>query len=341
MDIGAWLASIGLREYAPVFRDNNVDLEVLSQLTAEDLTALGVTSIGHRRKLLSAIASLAGCSTLPSDSCAIARGFDSRAERRQLTVMFVDLVGSTELAQKLDPEDTREVIRAYQQAVSREIARYDGKVAKLMGDGVVAYFGWPQAHEDDAERAVRAGLAAASATGQLTSPGGKPLAARVGIATGLVVVGDLVGEGTAQEEAVVGETPNLAARLQALAEPGAVIVAEATQRLVAGLFVTADLGERQLKGFAAPVRCRCVVGETAAESRFQARHAVLTPLVGREEELEQPARKLASRRIGRGSGRTAQWRGGNRQIAPDRGARRAGRRRTAFRTPLFLFGLSC
>ena len=177
------------------------------------------------------------------------------------------------------------MIRAYQQAVSREIARYEGKVAKLMGDGVVAYFGWPQAHEDDAERAVRAGLAAASATGQLTSPGGKPLAARVGIATGLVVVGDLIGEGAAQEEAVVGETPNLAARLQALAEPGAVIVAEATQRLVAGLFVTADLGERQLKGFAAPVRCQCVVGETAAESRFHARHAVLTPLVGREEEL--------------------------------------------------------
>jgi class 3 adenylate cyclase/predicted ATPase len=199
--------------------------------------------------------------------------------------MFVDLVGSTELAQGLDPEDTREVILAYQQAVSREIARYDGRVAKLMGDGVLAYFGWPQAHEDDAERAVRAGLAAASATGRLIAPGGKPLAARVGIATGLVVVGDLVGEGAAQEEAVVGETPNLAARLQAVAEPGAVIVADATQRLVVGLFATVDLGERLLKGFAAPVRCRRVVSETAAESRFEARHAILAPLVGREAEL--------------------------------------------------------
>ena len=151
--------------------------------------------------------------------------------------MFVDLVGSTELSQRLDPEDMRDVILAYQQAVSREIARYEGRVAKLMGDGVLAYFGWPQAHEDDAERAVRAGLAAATATAGLTAPGGKPLAARVGIATGLVVVGDLIGEGAAQEEAVVGDTPNLAARLQALAEPGAVVIADATQRLVAGLFM--------------------------------------------------------------------------------------------------------
>jgi class 3 adenylate cyclase len=285
VDIGAWLVSLGLGEYASAFRDHDVDVEVLSQLTAEDLTALGVTSIGHRRRLLSAIASLADSSTLPRTVAPPPSALDSRAERRQLTVMFVDLVGSTELAQSLDPEDTREVILAYQQAVSREIARYDGHLAKLMGDGVLAYFGWPQAHEDDAERAVRAGLTAASATGRLTAPGGKPLAARVGIATGLVVVGDLIGEGAAQEEAAVGDTPNLAARLQALAEPGAVIVADATQRLVSGLFVTADLGKRLLKGFAAPVRCWRIVGETAAESRFEARHAVLAPLVGREGEL--------------------------------------------------------
>ncbi|WP_264296839.1 AAA family ATPase [Mesorhizobium sp. B1-1-8] len=277
--------SLGLGEYADAFGSQEIDEEVLPSLTADDLTALGVTSIGHRRKLLSAIAALAENPTRPTTAQPPPAPSGARAERRQLTLMFVDLVGSTELAQALDPEDMREVILAYQQAVAREIARYDGRVAKLMGDGVLAYFGWPHAHEDDAERAVRAGLAAASAAGELNAPGGKPLAARVGIATGLVVVGDLVGEGAAQEEAVVGDTPNLAARLQALAEPGAVIIADTTQKLVAGLFATADLGERLLKGFAAPVRCRRVVGETAAESRFEARHAVLAPLVGRDREL--------------------------------------------------------
>ncbi len=166
--------------------------------------------------------------------------------------MFIDLVGSTELSQRLDPEEMRDVIRAYQSAVSAEIARYEGYVAKLMGDGVLAYFGWPRAHEDDAERAVRASLAAAAATASLTTPAGEPLAARIGIATGLVVVGDLVGEGSAQEEAVVGETPNLAARLQALAEPNTVVIAGGTHRLVVGLFDMIDLGHRQLKGFALP-----------------------------------------------------------------------------------------
>ncbi|MGX5825866.1 ATP-binding protein [Mesorhizobium sp. 43Arga] len=285
MDIEAWLEDLGLGKYAPVFRDNDVDIEVLSKLTAEDLTALGVTSIGHRRKLLSGIAALVESTTLLTTAAPLPAASDSRAERRQLTVMFVDLAGSTELSQRLDPEDTREVILAYQQAVSREIARYDGRVAKLMGDGVLAYFGWPQAHEDDPERAVRAGLAAASATARLASPGGTPLAARVGIATGLVVVGDMIGEGAAQEEAVVGGTPNLAARLQALAEPDSVVIAEVTQRLVAGLFTATDLGEHKLKGFNVPVRCWRIVGETGAESRFEARHTVLPPLVGRQEEL--------------------------------------------------------
>ena len=164
--------------------------------------------------------------------------------------MFIDLVGSTELSQRLDPEEMRDIIRAYQNAVSAEITRYEGHVAKLMGDGVLAYFGWPRAHEDDAERAVRAGLAATAATASLTTPRGEPLAARIGIATGLVVVGDLVGEGSAQEELVVGETPNLAARLQTLAEPNTVVIADGTQRLVAGLFDMVDLGQRKLKGFA-------------------------------------------------------------------------------------------
>jgi class 3 adenylate cyclase/predicted ATPase len=295
VDIAAWLTRLGLGEYAQAFHEHDIDAEVLPSLTVEDLDAIGVKSVGHRRKLLAAIATLATDADTPVSRASLAEraasaaspkeAKTSHAERRQLTVMFVDLVGSTELSQRLDPEDTREVILAYQRAVSREIARYEGRVAKLMGDGVLAYFGWPQAHEDDAERAVRAGLAIAAASAELSAPGGKPLAARVGIATGLVVVGDLIGEGAAQEEAVVGDAPNLAARLQALAEPGSVVVAEATQRLVVGLFVANDLGARALKGFAAPVRCWRIVGETTAESRFEARHVVLAPLVGRWDEL--------------------------------------------------------
>ena len=175
------------------------------------------------------------------------------AERRQLTVVFIDLVGSTELSQRFDPEEMRDVIRAYQSAVSAEIARYEGHVAKLMGDGVLAYFGWPRAHEDDAERQCAPAWRQRRRPLSLTTPAGEPLAARIGIATGLVVVGDLVGEGSAREEAVVGETPNLAARLQGLAEPNTVVIAAGTHRLVVGLFDMIDLGLQQLKGFAAPV----------------------------------------------------------------------------------------
>ena len=299
MDIASWLTSLGLGEYAPAFRDNHIDSEVLPSLRVEDLAALGITSVGHRRKFLNAIAALAGKpGELPtaddaatasaeqrSPSWPVAATAAPRAERRQLTVMFVDLVSSTELSQRLDPEDMREVILAYQQAVSRAIGRYEGRVAKLMGDGVLAYFGWPQAHEDDAERAVRAGLATASATAALTVHDDEPLSARIGIATGLVVVGDLIGKDAAQEEAVVGDTPNLAARLQALAEPGSVVVADATYRLVSGLFEATNLGQRRLKGFAAPVPAWQITCEAAAESRFAARHGDLAPLVGREREL--------------------------------------------------------
>src|SRR5690349_1033162 len=200
--------------------------------------------------------------------------------------MFVDLVGSTTLSSRLDPEDMREVLHTYQDTVMGEIARVDGHVAKLMGDGVLAYFGWPRAGEDDAERAVQAGLVIAEAVGRLPSPVGEPLAARVGIATGLVVVGDLIGEGSAREEAVVGETPNLAARLQALAEPGTVVIAERTRQLVGGLFELIDLGSHAVKGLAEPVRAWRVVGEGVAESRFDARQTgAATPLVGREHEL--------------------------------------------------------
>jgi class 3 adenylate cyclase/predicted ATPase len=200
--------------------------------------------------------------------------------------MFCDLVGSTELACHLDPEEMGEVLRTYQNAVAREVARLDGHVGKLMGDGVLAYFGWPKVHEDEAERAVRAGLAITATVARLGMPGGRPLACRVGIATGLVVVGDLVGEGSAQEEAVVGDTPNLAARLQLIAEPGSVVVAETTRRLLGGLFQSTSLGPQAIKGFANPIRAFRIEGETTVEGRFEAfRDARSAPLVGRAQEL--------------------------------------------------------
>ena len=236
MDVAAWLRGLGLERYAVTFRDNDVDAEVLLQLTADDLIGLGVTSIGHRRELLAGIAAL--CAEAPVVATA-APPTDilvrADAERRQLTVMFCDLVGSTELSSRLDPEDYREVIAAYHRAVSKTVTALDGFVAKYMGDGVLVYFGFPSAHEHDAERAVCAGLGITDAVSRLEVRTIK-LQARVGIATGLVVVGDLVGEGSAQEQSVVGETPNLAARLQALAEPDAVVIAAGTRRLIGDEF---------------------------------------------------------------------------------------------------------
>jgi class 3 adenylate cyclase/predicted ATPase len=208
------------------------------------------------------------------------------AERRQLTVMFVDLVGSTALSAKLDPEDLGEVIRGYQNTVAEEVRRFGGHVAKFMGDGVLAFFGWPTAHEDDAERAIRAGRGIVGAMGGLTPPAADLLAARVGIATGPVVVGELIGEGAAREETVIGEVPNLAARLQTLAAPRSVVISQATRRLVGGLFELTDLGPQRLKGFAEPLAAFRVEGEGRAEGRFEALHGErLTPLVGREHEL--------------------------------------------------------
>ena len=283
MDVSRWLRDLGLENYAQAFCANDIDAEVLSRLTAEDLIALGITSVGHRRKLLDAIAALQH-GTAPVSEPVASDIRPAEAERRQLTVLFCDLVGSTELSARLDPEDLRDVIRAYQDACAGLITRYEGHVARYMGDGVLAYFGWPQAHEDDAERAVRTGLELVQRVGEQAAAG-RPLAARVGIATGLVVIGDLAGE-TADKGAVVGETPNLAARLQALAEPGSVVIAEATQRLVGGLFDLADLGDHELRGFDERVRVWRVMGEGGAESRFEALHlAQLTPLVGRDEEL--------------------------------------------------------
>jgi class 3 adenylate cyclase/predicted ATPase len=289
VDIAAWLRSLGLERYAPAFEANDIDSELLPKLTADDLIGLGVTSIGHRRKLLEAIAALM---PRPAPSDLLAEAASRRgAERRQLTVMFVDLVGSTALAARLDPEDMGAVIRDYHGACAQVVERWGGHVAKYMGDGVLAYFGWPQAHEDEAERAVRAGLELVEAVSSLEPPGmglrgGWRLAARVGIATGLVMVGELIGEGAAREEAVVGETPNLAARLQALAAPGSIVISQTTRRLIGELFELAVLGPRRLKGFAEPLAAFRVEGEGRAEGRFEALHGErLTPLVGREEEL--------------------------------------------------------
>jgi class 3 adenylate cyclase len=246
MDIGDWLRKLGLEQYEPAFRANEIDARVLPSLTAEDLKDLGVTLVGHRRRLLDAIA------VLGTEAAPITVPARADAERRQLTVMFCDLVGSTALSARLDPEDLREVIAAYHRVIAEIVSGFDGFVAKYMGDGVLVYFGYPRAHEDDAERAVRAGLGVIEAVGRLGVKSAD-LQARVGIATGLVVVGDLIGEGSAQEQSVVGETPNLAARLQALAEPGAVVIAAGTRRLVGDLFEYRNLGAVEVKGIAAPV----------------------------------------------------------------------------------------
>ena len=256
MDIVVWLRSLGLGKYEAIFRENDIDETVLPSLTAEDLKELGVASLGHRRKLLDAIAALrtdAGdkAPSTPATS-ALSTSPEDRAERRQVTVMFSDLVGSTALSARMDPEDLREVISAYQKCVAEIVQRFGGFVANYMGDGVLVYFGYPQAHEDDAERAVRAGLELVGAVSDLKTHAA--LQTRVGIATGLVVVGDLIGAGSSQEQAIVGETPNLAARLQGIAEPNNVVIAESTRKLVGNLFELEDLGAQHLKGISGPVR---------------------------------------------------------------------------------------
>src|ERR1700722_10524432 len=228
MDVADWLRSLGLHQYETTFRENGVDAEVLPDLTDGDLEKLGVL-MGHRKRLLKAIAGLKSTATEPVQSQPAAKiepkPYDA-AERRQLTVMFCDLVGSTAMSARLDPEDMRGIIAAYHKCCANLITQGGGFVAKYMGDGVLAYFGYPQAHEHDAERAVRAGLAIVEAAPKLETAAGTPLHVRVGIATGIVVVGDLVGSGEAQERGVVGDTPNLAARLQSIAEPDTVVVAD-------------------------------------------------------------------------------------------------------------------
>ena len=299
-----WLEKLALGQYAQCFAENEIDLSILGDLTDQDLEKIGVAPLGHRRKLLRAIAELSsvekGTPAVTAEGAApVAPQLRDAAERRQVTVMFSDLVGSTALAARMDPEDLREVISAYQKCVAETVSRFGGFVAKYMGDGVLVYFGYPQAHEDDAERAVRAGLELIAAVNALKT--GHSLQTRVGIATGLVVVGDLVGTGSAQEQAVVGETPNLAARLQGIAEPNTVVIAEGTRRLLGNLFELEDLGPKDLKGIAGPAHVWAALRAASVESRFDALHASgLTELVGREEELDLLLRRWSKAKNGEG-----------------------------------------
>ena len=296
MDLMEWLRSLGLERYEPVFRENAIDADVIRDLTDEHLRELAVP-MGARLKLLKAIAQL-GRATEPSNPAAAAPQAKT-AERRHVTVMFCDLVGSTALSARMDPEDLREVIAAYQKCVTQTVQRFGGYVAQYMGDGVLVYFGYPQAHEHDAERAVCAGLQLIPAVYALKSDA--PLQSRVGIATGVVVVGDLIGSGEAREHGIVGETPNLAARLQGIAAPNQVVIAEDTRKLLGNLFELEDLGAKELKGFAGPIRVWEVKRTSSVEGRFEALHANdLTDLVGREEELELLTRRWTRAKSGKG-----------------------------------------
>ncbi len=301
MDVVVWLRSLGLGKYEAAFRENEIDEAVLPSLTQENLKELGVTALGHRLKLLDAIAALRNDASgkTPSADVATASPPEDRAERRQVTVMFADLVGSTALSARMDPEDLREVISGYQKSVAETVQRFGGFVAKYMVDGVLIYFGYPQAHEDDAERAVRAGMELVAAVSDLKTHAA--LQTRVGIATGLVVVGDLIGSGASQEQAIVGETPNLAARLQGVAGPNSVVIAESTRKLLGNLFELEDLGARDLKGIVGPVRAWAVLRSASVEGRFEAFHASgLTELVGREEELDLLFRRWSKAKAGQG-----------------------------------------
>jgi predicted ATPase/class 3 adenylate cyclase len=295
--VAAWLEKLGLSEYAERFAEHRIDFTVLRDLTDRDLKELGIV-LGDRRKLLRAIAEMnqagrSGTSAAPAAQDA--------AERRQLTVMFCDLVGSTALSTELDPEDLRDIIGAYHRCCAATVESHGGFVAKYMGDGVLVYFGYPRAHEHDAERAVRAALVLSDAVPKLATAAPSPLRVRLGIATGVVVVGDLIGSGEVQERGVVGETPNLAARLQAIAEPGAVVIAESTRRLIGNLFEVQDLGAKDLKGIPGPVRAWSVLRASSVESRFEALHAAnATALVGREKEIDLLLQRWASAKNGDG-----------------------------------------
>lgn len=272
LDIGTWLSELGLDRYKQVFVEAEVDPDVLVDLNDADLRELDIP-LGPRKKLLKAILALKE-EQQPTD-----------AERRQLTVMFCDLVDSTSLAGKLDPEDLRVVIQAYHHCCVEIIDQFGGHVSNFMGDGVLAHFGYPRAHEDDAERAVRAGLDLVAAVDQLRPYEDLLIRCRVGIATGEVVVGELLGGQGSDKGAVIGETPNLAARLQTSAGSGCVVISEGTRHLLAERFHYADLGEHNLRGFRDPVKIWRVIGEKSLESREAHYAAGLAPMVGREDEI--------------------------------------------------------
>jgi class 3 adenylate cyclase/predicted ATPase len=297
--IADWLEKLGMFEYAERFAENGINAAALPYLTDQDLKDIGVL-LGHRRIMLAAISKLAGAAAATPDPTAqVEPRPQETAERRRVTVMFSDLVGSTALSARMDPEDLREIISAYQKCVAETVGRFDGFVAKFMGDGVLIYFGYPQAHEDDAERAVRAGLELVAAVSRLRTHAA--LQTRVGIATGLVVVGDLIGSGASQEQAIVGETPNLAARLQTMAEPNSVIIAESTRRLLGNLFELQVVQAKDLRGIPEPVQAWAALRASSAKGRFEALRATgLTALVGREEELELLVQRWSKAKSGEG-----------------------------------------
>jgi class 3 adenylate cyclase len=311
MDVTNWLRQLGLDRYEAVFQENNVDPAVLRSMTAGDLKDLGIASVGHRRQLLEAIAALRTESSPAIDQADFALvpvvGTPARyhepisiGERRLLSVMFCDVIGFTALSFRLDPEDLSAVIRGYQSRAALATARFGGFIARYVGDGILIYFGWPEGHESNAERAVRAAL------GVVDAVAGAPvltetLQVRIGIATGLVVIGEPIGTGEARQQTAIGETPNLAARLQGLAAPNGVVIDALTHRQIGGLFEYRDLGLVQLKGLTDRVQAWQVVGEAAVESRFEAMHTgTMTPLVGRDEELELLSWRWRQATVGKG-----------------------------------------
>ena len=300
MNVAAWLRELGLEEYLQAFRDNDVDGETLRRLTERDLADIGVKSIGHRRKLWAAIGRLSD--TLPTTDPAetlLPNGLPAQAEHRQISVLYCDMVGSTALSGRLDPEDYREVIRSFHDACTRTVAAHDGFVANFIGDCVLVYFGWPLAHEDDAERAVRAASALIKAVGGLRSD--EPVAVRISIATGVVVIGDLVREGPAQEQSALGQAPYLAAELQTLTLPGQIVIDEATRRLLGSSYRMRSQGSLALPGMSETVAAWLIVGERTADSRFDAQAGKsLAPMVGRDQELALLLERWAQARRGEG-----------------------------------------
>jgi class 3 adenylate cyclase len=294
MDVGGWLRGLGLGQYEEQFRDNKIDADLLPRLTVDDLKDIGVSVVGDRRRLLDAIAVIAGAGPSSQTKSAPSKGHQASAERRPITVMFCDLVGSTSLAAKLDAEDWRSLVNAYLDEASAAVTGLGGHVLKKLGDGLMALFGYPQAQENDAERAVRAALAIQRALVEINarnaSKGAPELSARIGIESGPVVV-EASGE-------VFGDAPNVAARVQAAAAPGSVLITLNVQRQVAGLFVAEELGARELKGVSQPVQLFRIVRASGGGRRAGAR--TVTPFVGREEELVLLARRWERARVGEG-----------------------------------------